>query len=103
MATEMIDIGLIAVSSGEDLLISSGGDFVMAENTAWHQRDLILNNKGEYKENPTIGVGAFDYLDDENIQDLIRAITVAFTVDGMQVEGINLSAAGVITSDAYYP
>ena len=99
----MIDIGLAHCSGGEDLAVSVAGDFTMVESTAWHQQELILNNKGEFKENPTICVGAFDYLNDENPQDLVRAIAVAFTQDGMDVVGVDITAAGVISSDAYYP
>ena len=103
MVTQMIDIGLVSVTGGEDLAVSTAGDFLMMESTAWHQTELILNNKGEFKENPTICVGAFDYLDDENPQDLVRAIAVEFSRDGMDVVGVNLTAAGVIQSDAFYP
>jgi len=99
----MMDIGLASVSGGQDLAVSEAGDFLTVESTAWHQQELILNNKGEFKENPTICVGAFDYLDDENPQDLVRAIAVEFSRDGMDVVGVNLTVAGVIQSDAFYP
>ena len=103
MATQMIDIGLGPGSGGEDLAISNNGDFVASESTAWHQQELILNNKGEFKQHPTICVGVFDYFNDENPQDIVRAIAVEFTRDGMDVVGINLTNAGVISSDAFYP
>ncbi len=99
----MMDIGLTSVAGGEDLEVTSGGDFNIMESTAWHQQELILNNKGEFKENPTICVGAFDFLNDENEQDLVRAIAVNFSQDGMDVVSVGLTAAGVIVSDAFYP
>ena len=98
MAKEMIDIGLDA---GEDLSVVSG-DFLCAESTAQHQRQLILNNKGDFKQNPTIGVGAFDYMNDENYQELMRAISIEFTRDGMDVQSVVLSQAGIVTTDAIY-
>ena len=94
----MIDIGLDA---GEDLSVVSG-DFLCAESTAQHQRQLILNNKGDFKQNPTIGVGAFDYMNDENYQELMRAISIEFTRDGMDVQSVVLSQAGIVTTDAIY-
>ena len=99
MAKQMIDIGL---DSLEDLTFV-GGDFAMPESTSRHQQELILNNYGDFKQNPTICVGAFDYMDDEHFQNLIRAISIAFSKDGMDVKSLALSSSGVINSDAYYP
>ena len=101
MAKEMLDIGLNESGVGEDLVIANG-DFVTQESTAMHQRELILNNKGDYKQNPTICVGAFNYLDDENKSDLARAISIAFTKDGMDVKSVRLQANGTVNSDAFY-
>lgn len=94
----MIDIGL---DDAEDLNIKDG-DFTVEESTAQHQRQLILNSKGEFKENPTIGVSAFEYFDDESMNDLIRAISVEFSRDGMDVQSIKISPQGIIRSDAFY-
>ena len=94
----MIDIGL---DETEDLRIAAG-DFLSQESTAQHQRQLILNNKGDFKQFPTICVGAFEYFDDENFQGLIRAISIEFARDGMDVKSVNLSPGGVINSDAFY-
>jgi hypothetical protein len=98
MAKQMFDISL-----GDDEQPDiQAGDFVIAESTAQHQRQLILNNKGDFKQNPTIGVGAFDYFDDEHKQDLIRAISVEFSKDGMDVQSIKLGKDGVLQSDSFY-
>jgi proteasome assembly chaperone (PAC2) family protein len=99
MATQMIDISL---ATDEDLLILSG-DFSAIESTGQHQRQLILNNKGDFKQNPTICVGAFEYLDDENFRELIRAISKEFMRDGMEVKGIDVTKNGSISTDAFYP
>lgn len=98
MARQMIDIGL---DDNEDAAINAG-DFMLLEGTPQHQRQLILNNKGDFKQNPTICVGAFDYLDDENFQALVRAISIEFSKDGMDVKRILIAANGVINSDAFY-
>ena len=98
MAKQMIDINL---GSMEDLDILNG-DFVMAESTAQHQRQLILNTRGDFKQNPTICAGAFGYLDDENLQELIRAVSIEFSKDGMDVQSIRLSPGGVLQSEAVY-
>ena len=101
MARLMNDIGLVPVDGGEDLAIVAG-DFVVVESTAQHQSQLILNNKGEFKQNPSICVGAFDYLDGEGYGDLIKEISREFAGDGMDVKGVALGGDGVIKSDAFY-
>jgi len=98
MATEMMDISLDA---GYDLVFE-GGDFTIKESTPQHQQQLILNNKGDFKQNPAICVGAFNYLDDENFQELSRNISIEFTRDGMDVISIQLTPTGIINSDAFY-
>jgi hypothetical protein len=98
MASDMIDITL---SSDEDLLISSG-DFVASECTGQNQKELILNNKGDFKQDPTVGVGVFEYFDDEGSRTLVRNISIEFNKDGMDVKSISL-VNGIISSDAYYP
>ena len=98
MAKEMIDY--MRDDSG-DLLISNG-DFVRGECTIKHQEDLLLSDKGDYKENPTICVGAFSYIDDENFQGLIRAMSIEYARDGMQVNKVRLLPNGKIQSDASY-
>ena len=98
MAKQMTDLIL---DDTDDLVITTG-DFIPAESTAQHQRQLILNNKGDFKQNPTICVGAFEYLDDENFQELIRAISVEFTRDGMDVTSVRLLPGGEVKSIAVY-
>ncbi len=85
-----------------DELVTSNGDFILTESTQQHQQDLLLCDKGDYKLNPTICVGAFSYLDDENIQDLVRAANIEFTRDGMQVNSILLAANGILNINANY-
>ena len=98
MARQMNDIGL----DGADDLLISGGDFVLTESTGEHQRQLILNNKGDFKESPTVGVGVIEYFDDEQMQGLIRAISTEFCRDGMDVSKVTLTADGSIKSVAVY-
>ncbi len=91
----------ICLDDSEDVTIQHD-DFVIDESTAQHQRQLILNNKGDFKQNPTIGVGVFEYYDDEHMRDLIRAVSIEFSRDGMDVQSIRLDADGVLKSNAFY-
>ena len=99
MATEMMDI---ALDAGYDLVYEAG-DFVKTESTATHQQQLILNNKGDFKQSPTACTGVFNYMDDEHFRELIRGISIEFAKDGMDVISVKLTPDGVIRSDAFYP
>jgi len=98
MAKQMIDMGL---DDDEDLKITAG-DFSAEESTAQHQQQLLLNGKGDFKENPTLCVNAFSYLDDENFQGLIRAVNIEYNRDGMEIRKVSLLPNGTISSDAVY-
>lgn len=98
MPRQMMDIALAA---DEDVLIATG-DFFITESTQQHQRQLILNNKGEFKQNPAICVGVFTYYDDEQQEALMRAISVEFARDGMDVQQIKLGRGGVLEASAFY-
>ena len=98
MARRMIDIEL---DEDEDLLTGLG-DITLTESTAQHQTQLLLNNKGDFKQKPTICVWAFGFMDDEHFHNLIRAASIEFARDGMDVKNIALSPSGNISSDAYY-
>ncbi len=94
----MMDISLDTIDGLEII----AGDFTIVESTPQHQRQLILNDKGDFKQNPDVCAGAFEYLDDEGFSELIRAISVEFTKDGMDVARIQVLPDGVVASDAFY-
>lgn len=100
MAKRMIDYKVDEVTN--DLVIGAGGDFVQVESTAQHQKQLILCNTGEYKQSPTICVGAMKYMDGEGFNALINKVSSEFTRDGMDVQRVALLPDGTIQADAFY-
>jgi hypothetical protein len=104
MARKMIDIKLDGDEPFFKSTIDGGdGDFIMTESTTQHQRQLLLNNKGDFKESPTVCVGAALFLDeDDGMQNLMREITAQYSADGMDVRSISLNARGEIVSNAAY-
>lgn len=85
-----------------DLKIDENGEPVVGDVTAQNQRILIETNKGDLKLYPLIGVGAEDFIDNENYNDLLREIRLQFKKDGLKInllEAIN----NEIKIDAYYP
>lgn len=86
---------------GCDDLQTGDGDFKTGESTLQHQRHLLLCEKNDYKENPTIGVGLFGFLLDEGVEDLFRTINIEFSRDGMTVQELAI-ANGKLNIDANY-
>jgi hypothetical protein len=99
MARQLMDISL---TEHKTLLIRNG-DFVITESTGEHQTQLILNNKGDFKQSPTVCVGANTYIDDEGPANIIRAITQQFMQDGMEVKNLlpNTGSAGDSTESPF--
>ena len=100
----MIDIATNATGD----TITPSGDFLAMEATATHQQSLLLANKGDFRQNPLTGIGAWNYIDDDGataatpFAALARAIASGFTADGMDVAAIRISAAGTINTQADY-
>jgi len=101
MPTQMIDHALQDGTTTDDITIING-DLATTESTPEHQRQLLLNDKGDYKENPTNCIGLYTYIDDEGLQALARDVAVAFAQDGMTVSNIQLSPSGNLQVDAQY-
>lgn len=83
-----------------DLAIKDG-DFVIGESTIQHQQLLLSSQKGEWKENPLVGVGIENYLNDDTINDMMNEISSQFEKDGMKIKSIN-SANSELLIDASY-
>lgn len=79
----------------------SSGDLVQVESTAQHQSDIITSFKGSLKAFPTVGVGAVDYIADNNQEGLLRSIRKQFVTDGQKVKSIEM-IDGFINVDAGY-
>lgn len=77
----------------DDILLNSAlqlktvdGDFVIGESTQQHQQVLLVCEKGSFKENPTLCVGARKFLENENTGELLREIRLQFAGDGMDIK-----------------
>lgn len=77
------------------------GDMAYSESTNQHKRDIVLADKGHYKEVPEAGVGAANFVHDTNPENLLRSIRKEFTKDGMKVKNIGI-IRGQIINDAEY-
>ena len=75
---------------------------MIGDSTQQHQKHLLMAMPGDYKQSPLVGVGVADQLDDENPDDLLRAIRTTFVQDGMTVTGLSIASNGNIKVDANY-
>jgi len=66
------------------------GDFVVGDATLQNQQLILISQKGEFKENPLVGVGIRNYLlDDATIHEMHQDIQKQFAADGMNVAEIS--------------
>ena len=73
-----------------DLDLSTGDLQIIEDATNQHQKDLILTNKGELKNNGGTGVGVETFLNDESPENLFHETKKQFIRDGMQVRQIGI-------------
>jgi hypothetical protein len=83
-------------------LVIAGGDFFVDESTAQHQTELIVNNKGDFKQSPLVCVSANDYLDDDNVDGFLQEISEQFAKDGMNVVSVEMGSNGKVKTNANY-
>lgn len=73
----------------------------VAETTPQNQAFLLVAHKGEFKENPTVGVGVADMLNDHDFAHWRRLITAEFERDGQTIDKLVLNEKG-LTIEAHY-
>lgn len=83
-------------------LMAVDGDFVVGDSTIQNQALLLASGPGEFKETPTCGIGLEGYLLDENPAVLLREIRRQFTIDGMKVSKVAITATGELDIKAEY-
>ncbi len=68
------------------------GDLLVTESTYQHQRDLLYSDKGHIRQKAEAGVGAVNYMMDNDPEGLLRATRKEFTADGMKVTKVAFAA-----------
>jgi len=74
-------------------LIISG---LVVGDTLYQNQFMILNaQKGEFKENPTLGVGLNDMANDDDLNEWKKAIREEFAKDGLKVDKLSITTSGM--------
>lgn len=90
----------ILLDTDGDLRIENG-DLVTGTSDVQNQELLLKTFKGEWKENPTIAVGAAGFLKEEDVQGLAAEIKQEFERDGMNVKGIEITTEKINVDAGY--
>lgn len=61
------------------------GDFVVGKSDGQHQEHLLVFQKGALKDEPETGVGIENYLNDDDVDGMLREVRTQFEQDGMTV------------------
>lgn len=77
------------------------GSLVLGETTAQNQALLLRSHRGEFKENPALGLGISDMLLDNDLLYQRQRIREALELDGQSVYSIKITARQIII-DAQY-
>ena len=84
-------------------LVVKNGDLVVGESTLQHQALLLLSNKGDWRQSPTVGMGLNNYLLEDAPADVMRqAIRQELERDGMQVGSIDVAEGALPEIQASY-
>ncbi len=80
----------------------SNRDLQYTNSDEQHQKDILLSQKGYYKEHPEMGVGIADYTNETDPEALLRSIKKEFSTDGMKVSRVTITATGDLEINARY-
>jgi len=88
------------IDDNTDLQIANG-DLVVGLSDEQHQELLLICEKGSFKENVMVGVGATNYIEDEDQSNLLTEIRRQFLADGMMIKTLSVSNNKLIIDAGY--
>ena len=73
-----------------DLWIENG-DFVLEKSDQVHIDHILISSKGQWRENPVIGVGLIQFLNSEiSTTDFKKKVRLQLEFDNMKVDAVNV-------------
>lgn len=95
--TNDLELAINVVRQGG--LITSG---LVVGDTLYQNQYLILKaQKGEFKENPTLGCGIDDLANDEDMDSWQKLIREEFSKDGLKVDKLSITTSGMEVNADY--
>ena len=93
---------MTGIQIGDDYdMVVKDGSLLVGDTTAQNQAVIIASHKGEFKEQPSVGVGISDMLLDHDSLAWRQEIREQLEIDGQTVNKITVTKTG-ITVDANY-
>ena len=93
--------GILLDETG-DIMVNNGS-MVIEDSTLQNQYVILVAQKGEFKEYPTLGVGISDMLGDDDVLEWKKRIREEFAKDDLKVNKIDLNLqTGKLEIDAKY-
>lgn len=83
-------------------LAFENGELKWGDSTLQNQKLLFITQKGEWKANGAVGIGADDYVDDDDLVGLENEIKSQFEADGMTIETLAVFEDGSVNVKANY-
>lgn len=80
----------------------STGDVRYDTSDYQHMKDILLSQKGYYKEHPEAGADLPGHVNETDPEDLLRTVKKEFMADGMKVGKVAVNAHGELETDASY-
>lgn len=90
----------IEINTEGDILLKNG-DLSYTLSDSQHQKDILISDKGHYKQYPTLGVGMINFLQDTDPENMLRTIRKEFSKDGMTIHKVHI-LNGILNTDAQY-
>ena len=95
-------MSMLDITHTEDGDVELGiGDVTYTESTGQHKRDLLLADKGHFKESAAVGVGVFNFMHDTDPENFYRTVRKECSKDGMKVKDVK-QVNGELLIDAEY-
>ena len=90
-------VDLKVTEDGQDVFINTAtGDFDTFNSDFQHQMDIILANKGAYKEFPAIGASAKNYINSSSqFTTLQRGVRANLESDGYKLKDFNIDGSEI--------
>lgn len=85
---------------GYDLLVKNG-KLSIGDTTSQNQALLLMSHKGDFKADPTVGVGLTDIVNDHDFASWSRSITEQFEADGQRIDKLSIDSKGITLSATY--
>lgn len=93
-------IGIQIDSETGDILVGKNGVSI-GDTSQQNQYLILVSHPGEWKENPLLGVGIGDYVNDNETDFIRHSIYENFRMDGIEIEKMTVNPGDIKIAAQY--